>query len=504
MTAPKPLQLFDTLTKGRREFPPADSPARKNPDEPITYYTCGPTVYDHAHIGNFRAYIFEDQVVRALEYLGWKVKQVMNLTDVDDKTIKGANPEGAELPAAELRKRLDAYTQTYRDAFFADIDKLNIQHAAVYPRATETIGPMVGLVQRLIEKGYAYEGEDGHWYFPIRRFDNYGALSGLDLDDVRVGARVDSDEYDKQDARDFALWKAHRPGEPAWDPRDYVADSPLPVGRPGWHLECSAMSTEYLGRTIDLHSGGHDNIFPHHENEIAQSEAANGVRFVRHWLHCGYLLVENQKMSKSLGNFYTLRDLEEKGYEPLAVRLLLLGTHYRKPLNFTFAGLDAAAANLKRLREFLRRLERERETAPPTPVGEAGPGGSGVSAVLEAADTDFRAALADNLNISGALAAVYGMTSSINRMLDDGAVRREELDSVRETMLGFDRVLGLGLDGVGDSAEIDATWVEERLAARKRARAERDFAAADAIRDELAAAGVVIKDTPRGTTWHVE
>jgi cysteinyl-tRNA synthetase len=502
MSSPQTLRLYDTLTRDYKDFPPADSPARVG--EPVTYYTCGPTVYDSAHIGNFRAYVFEDQVVRALEYLGWKVKQVMNITDVDDKTIKGANPTGSDTEPRILRERLDAYTAPYIEAFFADIDKLNIRRAAVYPRATRTIGAMVLLVGRLIEQGYAYRGEDGSWYFPIRKFPEYGRLSGLDLEQVSVGARVDSDEYDKLDARDFVLWKARRPGEPSWDPREFDAASPLPPGRPGWHLECSAMSGRHLGETLDMHSGGHDNIFPHHENEIAQSEAANGTTFVRHWLHCGYLLVENQKMSKSLGNFFTLRDLLDRGHEASAVRLLLLSTHYRKPLNFTFDGLRGAEANLKRLREFMRRLGREEASAPEASKAQLGLGGTGVRPLLDKVEADFTAALRDDLNISKALAAVFELVGTLNRMIDGGGVPREEIAAARETLLGFDEVLGLRLGEAAGKATIDPAWVEERLAARRQARKDRDFARADALRDELAAAGVVVEDTPEGPRWHVE
>jgi cysteinyl-tRNA synthetase len=490
-----PLKLYDTYSRQLLEFPPADSPARENPGTPVTYYTCGPTVYNYAHIGNFRAYIFEDQVVRALEYLGWKVRQVMNITDVDDKTILGANPTREEVPAEEMRRRLDAYTAPYIAAFFEDIEALNVRRSAVYPRATEHIGDMVRLIGALVANGYAYEGDDGSWYYAIKKFQRYGLLSGIVLSDVRVGARVSADEYEKEDARDFALWKKARPGEPVWDPREYDPASPLPPGRPGWHIECSAMSTKHLGETLDLHSGGHDNIFPHHENEIAQSEGATGKRFVRHWLHCGYLIVDGEKMSKSKGNYYTLRDVLGRGHNPLAVRLLLASTHYRKPLNFTFEGLAAAETNLKQLQALMRRLDREAETAPETSSGEAG-------TLVKKAESGFAAALADDLNISRALAAVFEMLGALNRMLDEGRVGRDEIATAREALLGFDTVLGLKL-GEKTGGEVDTALVEARLAERAAAKEARDFARADAIRDELAAMGVVVEDTPQGTKWHL-
>ncbi|HUT99048.1 MAG TPA: cysteine--tRNA ligase [bacterium] len=492
------LKLYDTYSRQLLEFPPADSPARENPGTPVTYYTCGPTVYNYAHIGNFRAYIFEDQVVRTLEYFGWKVRQVMNLTDVDDKTILGANPDRVEVPADEMRRRLDAYTAPYIQAFFEDIDALNIKRAAVYPRATEHVAEMVRLIGALAANGYAYEGDDGSWYFAIKKFPRYGLLSGIELGDVRVGARVSSDEYEKEDARDFALWKKARPGEPIWDPKEYDPASPLPVGRPGWHIECSAMSQKHLGETLDVHSGGHDNIFPHHENEIAQSEGASGKKFVRHWLHCGYLVVDGEKMSKSKGNYFTLRDVLARGHNPLAVRLLLESTHYRKPLNFTFEGLAGAETNLKQLQAFLRRLDREAEAAADSAKGR----GEAGKAIRKAKES-FAAALADDLNISAALAAVFEMLGTVNRMLDEGRVGRDEIDPAREALLGFDTVLGLRLGRETTGAKVDAAFVEDRLARRAEAKGARDFARADAIRDELAALGVVVEDTPQGTKWHL-
>jgi len=486
------LKLFDTFTRKVKAFPAADSPAHSG--EEITYYTCGPTVYNSAHVGNFRAYLFEDLAVRTLKYLGWNVKQVMNLTDIDDKTIRGANPSGEELDVAELRQRLNSYTKPFIKAFFKDLRLLNITPAAEYPRATEHIGEMVALIGELVERGYAYEGEDGHWYFSIRKFPTYGKLSGVKLDENQSGARVDSDEYEKDDARDFSLWKKHRPGEPAWEPKDFVEDSPLPLGRPGWHIECSAMATKHLGTTLDLHSGGHDNIFPHHENEIAQSEAASGKPFVRHWLHCGYLIVDGEKMSKSKGNFYTLGELMERGYDPLAIRLLLLSTHYRKPLNFTLDGLKAAGGNLRQFRGFLARLAREEETVSDSGSGEA-------EATLKQAAEEFSTALAEDLNIARTIGVIFEMMQSINRFLDAGEMSKNAIALARETMLGFDEVLGLKLGETENTADLDMARIEELVVQRNEAKKNRDFARADQIRDELAELGIVLEDTPQGTVW---
>ncbi len=491
-TAKRTLSLFDTFTRKVKTFPAEDSPARSG--AAVSYYTCGPTVYNSAHIGNFRAYLFEDLAVRTLKYLGWSVKQVMNLTDIDDKTIKGANPDGEDLPVAELRQRLNSYTKPFIEAFFADLKLLNITPAAEYPRATEHIGEMVALIGKLIEKGYAYEGDDGHWYYSIRKFTAYGKLSGVKLDETQSGARVDSDEYEKDDARDFSLWKKHRVGEPAWEPKDFVEDSPLPLGRPGWHIECSAMATKHLGTTLDMHSGGHDNIFPHHENEIAQSEAASGERFVRHWLHCGYLIVNGEKMSKSKGNFYTLGELVERDYDPLAIRLLLLSTHYRKPLNFTLDGLKAAEGNLRQFRGFLTRLAREEETASDSNSGEA-------ETVLKQAGEEFSTALAEDLNIARAIGVIFEMMQSLNRFLDAGEMSKNAIALARETMLGFDEVLGLKLEETEDTADLDVARIEELVAQRTEAKRNRDFATSDSIRDELAKLGIVLEDTPQGTVW---
>ena len=398
------------------------------PREPgkIGFYTCGPTVYDHAHIGNLRTFVFEDLLRRALGHLGYRVTQVMNLTDVDDKTIAGAMAEGVSL---------DEYTAPFIESFFDDLDRLHVERAEQYPRATDHIAEMIELVRRLEEAGAAYSA-DGSVYFRIAADEDYGRLSGFDLDQVRRGERVDSDEYDKEDVRDFVLWKGAKPGEPSWE-------SPWGAGRPGWHIECSAMSMKYLGESFDIHSGGVDNIFPHHENEIAQSETATGEPFVRLWLHAEHLIVDGEKMSKSLGNFYTLDDLLERGADMRAVRYLFLSVHYRKKLNFTFDSLADAGAALKRLDEMRFRLEH---------AGESGGGESPIPAAVERLETDFAAALADDLNASGALAALFVFVKEVNVAIEEGSLALGDKQRVLDALARVDRVLG-----VLDPAE----WADE-------------------------------------------
>ncbi|MGB5661241.1 MAG: cysteine--tRNA ligase, partial [Thermoanaerobaculia bacterium] len=358
----------------------------------VRMYTCGPTVYNTAHIGNLRTFLFEDVLRRSLRFLGWRVEQVMNLTDVDDKTIEGAASAGTSL--AE-------FTQPFIDAFFVDLDRLHIQRAEHYPRATEHVDEMLELVQKLVEKGYAYES-DGSVFFRIGEDKDYGKLSGFDLSQVRQGERVATDDYDKEDVRDFVLWKGAKEGEPAWD-------SPWGPGRPGWHLECSAMGMKYLGESFDVHCGGVDNIFPHHENEIAQSESATGKPFVRTWIHAEHLIVDGEKMSKSLGNFYTLQDLVDRGASLRALRYQLLSVHYRKKLNFTFDGLADAGAALKRLDEMRFRLFHAAESLDDTdPV--MGP-------VCERLNQEFGDALANDLNTSEALAALFGFVREVNQAI---------------------------------------------------------------------------------------
>jgi len=444
----------------------------------VKMYTCGPTVYDYAHIGNFRAFLFEDLLKRWLVYRGFKVTHVMNLTDVDDKTIKGSQKE--QVP-------LKQYTDFYVKAFFEDIKALNIEPADVYPRATEHIPEMVALIKTLMAKGYAYRGEDGSIYYAICKFPDYGKLSKIKLAELKVGARVSQDEYAKEEAQDFALWKA-------WTPEDgdVFWETELGRGRPGWHIECSAMSMKYLGETFDIHCGGVDNMFPHHENEIAQSEAATGKKFVNYWLHNEYLLVEGKKMAKRFGNFYTLRDLVAKGYDPIAIRYLLMSTHYRQQFNFTFEGLESAKGAVDRLRNFVRRLH---ETEGKDSKGKV----AVLTAKLEAC---FGGSLDDDLDIGIALASLFDFVREINNLLDDNRVSKMEASDVGGLMMRIDEVLGvIGKVEVEEAlpADIDAL-VQKREEARK----AKNWKEADAIRAQLKATGIVLEDTAQGVRWHKE
>ena len=458
------MVFYDTMARQKREFRPLEG-------NRVRMYTCGPTVYDYAHVGNFRAYVFEDLLRRWLKFRGYEVYQVMNLTDVDDKTIRGAQSEG--IPLRE-------YTDRYVKAFFEDLDTLNIERAEVYPRATDHVPEMVEIVQRLLDKGHAYR-VDGSVYFSVASFPAYGALSGMNVDEVMAGARVEQDEYEKTDARDFALWKERKEGEPYWH-------SPFGPGRPGWHIECTAMSIKYLGPTFDIHTGGVDNIFPHHENEIAQSEAATGEKFANFWLHCAHLIVEGEKMSKSKGNFFTLRDLIAQGHHPLAIRFFLLSGHYRHPLNLTQAALEQSRAALQRLWDFRDRLEREPGAAESHPE---------VIALLDRTYKEFIEGGDDDLNIPRSLGALFDMVREFNAALDNGLAAKPEIDRAREMLREFDRVLGvIEAREPGGDERIEAL-IREREEARKR----RDFATADRIREQLRAEGIVLEDTPQGTHW---
>ena len=462
------LHLYNTLTRRLELFTSLEAGHAR-------VYTCGPTIYDFSHIGNFRTFLFEDILRRALRLFGYRVTQVMNLTDVDDKTIRGASQAG--LPLRE-------YTDRYAAAFFEDLDTLRVERAEHYPRATDHIPGMVELVRRLEQAGRTYRSE-GSVYYRIATFPGYGKLSGVRPDANLAGARVDVDEYEKEDARDFVLWKAAKPGEPAWD-------TELGRGRPGWHLECSAMSMEALGESLDIHCGGVDNIFPHHENEIAQSEGASGLPFARFWLHAEHLLVEGEKMAKSLGNFFTLRDLLERGYDPLAIRYLLISVPYRQKLNFTFDGLHAATQALERIANTLRRFAH---TPPPSGAGALAP--EQVVGFRER----FRAALGDDLNTARAVAELHDLLRAVNTALDGGGISGTVRGDLEQAVAEVDAALGVVPTAAPASADGDAEvagLVEERTAAR----AARDFARADAIRARLAELSVVIEDTPHGTVWH--
>ena len=460
------FKIYDTLTRKKQAFETlAPRIAR--------IYTCGPTVYDYAHVGNFRAYVAQDLLRRWLEYRGWRVEQVQNLTDVDDKTIKGANEE--KVPLAR-------YTKKFSDAFFEDCASLRIERAEHYPRATETIPEIVALVQRLLAAGAAYKSNDGSIYFSIRKFAKYGALSKTNLQGLKEGARVSQDSYEKEGAADFALWKA-------WTPEDanvfWDAPAPLGKGRPGWHVECSAMAMKFLGETIDVHAGGVDLVFPHHENEIAQSEAATGAQFARYWFHNEHLLVEGRKMSKSLGNFYTLRDVLKKNHSPLAVRYLLLSAHYRQQLNFTFPALTAAAAAVERYNECYRNLKGYK---PSLGVETS----EGFTKKIAAARKAFEKALDDDLDSPSALAAVFDFVREANSAMESKTLGPEQASEALALFDDFDRVFALREEKHADATL--AQWVNAKIEERETARKARDFERADAIRKEIRERGVIVED----------
>ncbi len=461
------LFLFNTLGRKKELFKPLR--------EKVTLYTCGPTVYDFAHIGNFRTFIFEDLLKRTLRHFGFDVVHVMNITDIDDKTIKRAKEEGVSLKA---------YTEKYTSYFFEDIETLGIEKADYYPKATEHVEDMIRIIGKLLETGIAYKSEGGV-FFRIAKFPSYGQLSGVKLDSVKAGERVDHDEYGKEDVRDFALWKESKVGEPSWD-------APWGSGRPGWHIECSAMSMRYLGETIDIHCGGVDNIFPHHENEIAQSEAYTGKKFVRFWLHSEHLIVDGQKMSKSLGNFFTLRDLLARGKKPRVLRYLLLSCHYRQKLNYTEQSYNAAEAALQRIDDFQIRVQDalEKNTI------------SKVDNIVDKTKEDFDKALADDLNIARSLAALFTFIKDVNTIIDKEGLGKNDKEKIFSTISYFDRVLGV-LDRFRWQKElaIDREMVEKLIEERNLARAKKDYSKADTIRNRLREMGVILEDTPSGTRW---
>ncbi len=458
------FRIYNTMSRSKEELTPLDG-------KHVRMYTCGPTVYNYAHIGNFRAYMFEDLLRRYIKFCGFEVTQVQNLTDVDDKTIRSSIEQG--LP-------LKQYTKTYIDAFFEDLAKLNIEPAEHYPAATDFIPEMIALIEALFQKGYAYKSEDGSVYYSIDKFSEYGKLAHLDREGMQTGARVAQDEYDKENAADFALWKAYVPED-----GDVVWDSPWGKGRPGWHIECSAMSMKLLGESFDIHTGGVDNIFPHHEDEIAQSEAATGKPYARYWMHCGYLVVDGRKMSKSLGNFYTLREILDMGYTGREVRYELLSSHYRQSLNFAFKSLDANRAALRRLDEFYANVIEA--AADITTAGEL---------PEWAAETrkGFAAAMDDDMNISGAMAAIFDTVHAGNIAMAETPLQAEEAVAVVNLWKELDAVLGILIP----QEEAIPSEVTELLEARTAARAEKNWAESDRIRDALAALGWTVKDTPEG------
>jgi cysteinyl-tRNA synthetase len=487
------LRLFNTLSGQLDPLTPADGKA-------LRMYACGPTVYDYGHIGNFRTFLQIDVLRRFLHLIGVPVRHVMNITDVDDKIIRNAAQAG--VPIGE-------YTARYVDAFFEDLEALRIERPEQIARATEHIPRMVELVQKLAAAGAAYQTEDGSWYFRLAAFPEYGKLSKKDLSGIEDGARVDVDEYEKDSARDFALWKAAKPGETSWD-------TPIGRGRPGWHIECSAMAMEYLGESFDLHAGGEDLMFPHHENEIAQSETATRKPFARHWMHVRFLLVDGRKMSKSEGNFYTLRDLLLKGYKASAIRLALISVPYRHQLNFTFDGLTDATNAIDRLRTFHQRLTD----------GSFAPGENpALQETAKKAHAAYIEALANDLNTAEARAPIFDLVRAANTAIDQGQLLAGDRDAILRVLADFDAVFDVIRDNDAEPTRRALAWAEEAgrmadvapelrerlalsdediealVAERTQAKKLRNFARADQIRNELSAKGVVIEDSKDGVRW---
>ena len=487
------LRLFNTLTGQLDELTPSDGKA-------LRMYACGPTVYDYGHIGNFRTFLQIDVLRRTLHLLGVPVRHVMNITDVDDKIIRNATAAG--IPIAQ-------YTAPYEQAFLEDLDSLRIERPEQLARATEHIDRMVGLIQRLAASGAAYQTEDGSWYFRLASFPEYGKLSKKDLSGMEDGARVDLDEYEKDSARDFALWKAAKPGETSWD-------TAIGRGRPGWHIECSAMAMEYLGDSFDLHAGGEDLMFPHHENEIAQSESVTHKPFARHWMHVRFLLVDGRKMSKSEGNFYTLRDLLLKGYKASAIRLALISVPYRHQLNFTFDGLIEATNAIDRLRTFHQRLT----------TGSFAPGENpALQAAARKAQADYVAALSNDLNTAEARAPIFDLIRAANTAIDQGKLLAGDRDAILAVLASFDAVFDVIEDNDAAPTRRALEWAElsgrqadvapellarqsltneaidALVAERTLAKKQRNFSRADQIRNELAEKGIVLEDSKDGVRW---
>ena len=490
------LELFNTLSGKVEEFHPLE-------DNLVRMYACGPTVYDYAHIGNFRYFVAVDVLRRFLKQSGYQLKHVMNITDVDDKIIRNAGRDGVTV---------QEYTKKYRQAFLDDADTLNVEHPEFIVNATDHIPEMAHFIATLVEKGFAYRTDDGSYYFRIAKFPDYGKLSKKDFAGMTDGARVDVDEYDKDNARDFALWKAPKPGEASWDTQ-------IGPGRPGWHIECSTMSMKYLGDTFDIHLGGEDLIFPHHENEIAQSEAESGKPFAHTWVHTRFLLVENEKMAKSAGNFFTVRDLILMGHKPSSIRFLLMSVPYTKQLNFTFDGLKQAANSVERLRNFKLRLETSQ-----FPEGN----NDAVAAIAKKTSDEMTAALNDDLNTARALGAVFDMVRDVNAAADAGEVRKGDLPALLQTLAQFDEIFALLKDDDASKVRATVEWakqeglsdkispqtaelakaaalsdedIERLVAEHSQARKTRDFARSDAIRAQLAENGVILENTKDGVRW---
>jgi cysteinyl-tRNA synthetase len=490
------LQLFNTLSGKVEEFRPLE-------DDLVRMYACGPTVYDYGHIGNFRTFVAVDVLRRFLQQSGYQLKHVMNITDVEDKIIRNAARDGLTV---------QKYTQKYIQAFLEDSDALNIQRPELMVKATDHIQEMAHFIAELRDKGYAYAAEDGSYYFRIAKFPEYGKLSKKDFAGMTDGARVDVDEYEKDNARDFALWKAPKPGEAFWD-------TEIGPGRPGWHIECSQMSMKYLGDSFDIHAGGEDLIFPHHENEIAQSEALTGKPFVHFWVHSRFLLVEGEKMAKSAGNFYTVRDLVLMGHKPSSIRFLLMSVPHHKQLNFTFDGLTQAANSVERLRNFKRRLQTSRFSAGSNPV---------VAELARQASVEMRAGMEDDLNTARALGAVFDLVRDVNAAMDNGLVKQGDVSALLKALEQFDEIFAVLDDDDAVKVRTTVEWaksegeadrisaaaaefakaaslsdaeVEELVAAHSRARQSRNFGRSDAIRNQLAENGIILENMKDGVRW---
>jgi cysteinyl-tRNA synthetase len=508
-----PLELFNTLS-GKIE------PLYASDGSALRFYCCGPTVYDYGHIGNFRTFLHVDVLRRVIKLHGIGVHHVMNVTDVDDKIIRNAAMAG---------EPIGDYTAMFEKAFFEDMAALNVEFPEQVARATENIPDMVALIERLAAEDIAYKTEDGSWYFRIKRFPAYGQLSKKDLDGIEDGARIDSDEYEKDSARDFALWKSTKPGETSWD-------TAIGTGRPGWHIECSAMAMKFLGNSFDLHAGGEDLMFPHHENEIAQSEACTHKQFARHWFHVRFLLVEGKKMSKSEGNFYTLRDLLLKGHRASAIRFLLLSVPYGQQLNFTFDALAAETAAVDRLRTFQTRIQtglKENKwpaTNPGAPdlspleIGDS----TTLSTAIKLADADFQAALANDLNTAEARAPIFDILRTVNSTADQGKLTKQDAEAALALLAKFDSIFAVLEDRDAELTRAALTWAEANnrmadvapevlekygansltdadidnlVAERTLAKKQRNFARADAIRNELLEKGILLEDSKEGVRW---
>ncbi|MFH0832326.1 MAG: cysteine--tRNA ligase [Candidatus Aenigmatarchaeota archaeon] len=459
------MRFFNTMTRRKESF---------TIGKEVRIYTCGPTVYDFAHIGNFRTYLFQDMLRRYLKFKGFGVKQVMNITDVDDKTIKGSVKEGITLKG---------YTRRYTNAFFNDLDALRIEKAEFYPKATENIKEMIELVKILIKKGFAYKSSDGI-YFDISKFKNYGKLANMKTKDLKDGARINNDNYTKDEAKDFALWKY-------WNAADgdvFWSDDDIQKGRPGWHIECSAMSKKYLGE-IDIHSGGVDLIFPHHENEIAQSEAATGEKFARYWLHSEHLLVDGRKMSKSLNNFFTLRDIIEKGYDPIAFRYLCLSSHYRQQMNFTFKELDSAKKTLDNFNDFIRKVEFLMDRTKAKENEE-------ILLLVDETKEKFEEHMDDDFNSPMALAAIFDLIKIVNKEIEENRADAKSLKKVHDFLMSVDKILDI-IEEREPLTVAEKKLIEEREQARKK----KDFKKADDIREKLKRRLIILEDTPYGPVY---